>query len=518
VATLAVCAGFGAGAASAIQEKVPDPFYTGLMRDGRTALTRGDAAAAQRDLRLACFGFLDHPALLAECRLRLGLAQAAAGDRDAFLETFSRLEELEVRFQAYAAAAVTAEERAAFEQKAMEWVEPEVLRSIPAFAPALERKAEADFAKLPPRERQRELERRAAAQPAEPRWKLLLAESELERERPETALTWLAKLPDDAQGGAVGCARGRAFASLERCAEAVKPLAACAVAPSDPVLADLYLACLIELDRPADARAFAATLARPVAARPEVQKRVARIPVPAKPKPEPPPVTAAKPAKEPAKKDAKEPVKKDAKEAQRQPAQDVARKDAKAPATLPAKEPAKKDSRDAAKKDAKEPAAAAAAPAREAPAARPTQAVPGEAKAAAPPIDRAAAAPKLTQAEESAVSDIRKMLRGTPKREELDRALERVRPIADGHRGRTDLQLLAGELAYRSGNWSVGADYLGRPEPGGPSDPTMRFYLAVCQFESGNREAAKRTAASGLEKLQRSPFVDGYLSRIRAGS
>ena len=444
-----------APASGAVSQRQPDLFYSGLLRDGRTALLRGDAAGAARDLRLACFGFLDFPATLAECRIRLGLAQAALGDRDAFIESFSRLEDLEARFGVYAAAQVSPEERAAFEQKAVEWVSPEVLGSIPAFAAVVEKKRDADFAKLAPRERTKELERRAAADPNDPQWALMLAEEELARGKPDAALARLGKVSDAAAGGAAGCLRGRALAELERCGEAVKPLAECRTSTTDPRLADLLLACYLDLDRPDEARAFAASLPPAVATRAEIRKRIGKIPA-------------------------------------------APRVDPKSQAATPTQPPAND-----------KPAASSAKPAArgEVPAAK--KEVTEGAKPAVAKLDA-----RPSSADQSAMADIRKTARAAGKREEFEHALASARPIADRYPGEAEFQQLVGELAYRTGAWKTGADYLQRPDGHTPADPTLRFYLAVCQFESGEIVAAERTASKGLEKLPRTPFVEGYLKKI----
>jgi hypothetical protein len=466
---LALCA---AGAALANS----DPFYTGLLRDGRTALLRGDAAGARKDLRVACFGLLDTPMLLAECRVRLALAEAALGDREAFLESFSRLEEIEERFTVYATAAISAEERAAFEERVVEWVSPEQLRSIPAFTRLVERKAEAELARLSPRDRFVELERLAAAAPAEPRWKVRLAEEELARKRPAPALARLDKLGDETQGGAVGCLRGRALAELDRCAEAARPLAACVRSPADPILAGLVLGCLLELERADEASAFAARLAPAVAAQPEIRKRIERIPKPAERAAATPPGTgaAAKPANEPS-----------------APAQPKAeKKPVRPPATTAAKPPG------------------ATVPATTKPA--PATASPGSPPAATPA--------KRTQEETEAVAEARRIMKSAERRADLERALGIVRPIADRYRDEVELQLLAGELGYRLADWTVGVEHLRRVGPQGPSDPTIRFYYVVCLFETGEKKAAAEVAATGLERLPRSPFVDGYLKKIQSGA
>lgn len=119
-----------------------DPFYTGLLRDGIYAYDRGDAATAARHLRLACFGLLEEPEPLADCLVRLALAQDKGGNPDGFRDTFRRIVEVEERFGAYRRTALPAELRTAFEQRTAALVPASTLASIPAFQ-GLARKPEA---------------------------------------------------------------------------------------------------------------------------------------------------------------------------------------------------------------------------------------------------------------------------------------------------------------------------------------------------------------------------------------
>ena len=280
----------------------PDSFYVALMRDGRSEMVRGDAIAAKKSFRLACFGFLEQPVILAEGLVRLGLAEAALADREAFVTTFSRLAEVEEHFAAYAPAALSSDERRRFEDKALEWVAPEMLRELPGFEALLARKSAIDLAKLAPRERLRELEKRAAAEStasepnaAEPDasepgvacWRVLLAQDDAANNRMAKVLTRLDGVPDtaedDSSGVTAGCLRGRALAALKRCAEAIVALAACATGTSDPLLAEAQLNCLLDLDRPDAARQLAARITKPAADAPAVRKAIARIPLPLSP-------------------------------------------------------------------------------------------------------------------------------------------------------------------------------------------------------------------------------------------
>jgi hypothetical protein len=62
------------------------------------------------------------------------------------------------------------------------------------------------------------------------------------------------------------------------------------------------------------------------------------------------------------------------------------------------------------------------------------------------------------------------------------------------------------------------AEVITRVGAQGPKDATQRFYMAVCLYESGDRPSAAAIAASGLEKLPRSPFVEGYLKKLAGGA
>lgn len=106
---LALSTGFGTPLSAA------HPHYLGLLREGSIALERGSLDEAVRTLRLACFGLLEEPPLLAPCLVQLGVAQASTGEGPGFRETFQRLSELEERFDAYTQAEIGTELREAYE-------------------------------------------------------------------------------------------------------------------------------------------------------------------------------------------------------------------------------------------------------------------------------------------------------------------------------------------------------------------------------------------------------------------
>lgn len=113
--------------------RAADRFYEDLLRDGTLAAQRGETARAARLLRLACFGLLEEPPLLARCLTHLALAQAALGDGEAFRATFQRLLEIEQRFTAYTRAELSPAERGRFEEVVRERIGAETLALSPAF-------------------------------------------------------------------------------------------------------------------------------------------------------------------------------------------------------------------------------------------------------------------------------------------------------------------------------------------------------------------------------------------------
>ena len=79
----------------------------------RIAVTSGEPAGIGPELclRLAGYDGPGQPVILAEGLVRLGLAESALADREAFVANFTRLAEVEERFAAYGAAALSAATR-----------------------------------------------------------------------------------------------------------------------------------------------------------------------------------------------------------------------------------------------------------------------------------------------------------------------------------------------------------------------------------------------------------------------
>lgn len=122
------------GAPGATPSHAAHPHYERLLQEGRFALERGEPEQAARTLRLACFGLLEEPPVLAGCLVRLALAQSALEDVQGFLETFRRIVDVEERFGGYSAADLQEEARSAFERSVIEQVPEAMLGGAEVFA------------------------------------------------------------------------------------------------------------------------------------------------------------------------------------------------------------------------------------------------------------------------------------------------------------------------------------------------------------------------------------------------
>ncbi len=246
------------------------PFYEDLLRRGTEEFNRRDFEKAVKKLRIACFGLLDEPQMLAEGLTRLALAQAGAGDKAGFGATFQRLADLEERFAAYSSGSLAAETRAAFEAMAVRLLPAQTLAASPVFSRLLPRPAEL-LGQWPPGKRRKELEKRISADPNDIRWRLALGELELAEGHLTAAWTQadaaLTLAPGNLHARRL---RGRVLAAQGKWAAAVQELAAVGVA-NDGEAAEALLLALVRLERWEEAERLLATLAAELVARPQMQ-------------------------------------------------------------------------------------------------------------------------------------------------------------------------------------------------------------------------------------------------------
>jgi tetratricopeptide (TPR) repeat protein len=247
-----------------------DPFYLRQLREGSDSFNRRDWSGAIGHLRVACFGLLDEPMLLADGLTRLALAQGAGGDLEGVRTTFQRLVEIEERFSAYRKADIPADMRKAVEDLFVAVVPEVTLRTTPSFA-RLVPSPQQRVAALPPKQRRAELERLVRQEPREEAWPVMLAELELEegdaRHAFEAAEQAVALAPDNPSALRV---HGLAAAGSRRWSTAHADLSTLGTATGDATVAAALLESLLELGRSAEAVELFARLPEPIRQDPRV--------------------------------------------------------------------------------------------------------------------------------------------------------------------------------------------------------------------------------------------------------
>jgi tetratricopeptide (TPR) repeat protein len=448
-----------------------DPHYDGLLRQGSYALERGDTATAAKLLRLACFGLLDEPPLLADCLVRLGVAQARSEDGTGFAETFRRLGEIEARDNSYSRGRIATELKDAFEDAAARLIPRSALADAPAFRHLAARSEELEVRRLSPPRRREELGRRIAAEPGNGRWKLLAAETAIVEGRWGEASDWASralaevKSPREVSDG--HCLRGFARAQDRKCAEAVVDLASCADVRTTVEPARALLGCWIELNRFSDATELLNSLPGTIREDRQIEALRRRIPAVGTA-----PVTPATPAVAP-------------------PVSPPAELPAKTSPSVPAPEPTL-------------PSAAPPSPAQ----------VGLPAKTEGPPPSPPENA--LPAGEAAKLEQARKLLGEARRRGDLDEPFRLAREVADARASHREAQFLVAAIAYRSSRWADAVRYFRRG--GEPDSAEMLFYLAVSLYETGDPEGAAGALRRSLPGLERTPFVDGYVTKILSGS
>jgi tetratricopeptide (TPR) repeat protein len=433
-----------------------DPFYTSRLQEGIAAAERGSHADAARSLRIACFGMLDDEPQLADCLVRLALAQAASGDQDGFSQTFHRLVEGEELVGLYSKAGLPAELTGRFEAKVVEWIPRAALATATGFRHLAADPRESQLAALSPRARRDRLAKLEKEEPKSLRWPLLAARLEKEQNEPKAALAAaeraLALAPDHAEAR---CLRGWGKSGVGKHAEALADLAACR--GGDPVFAVAELRSRVELQQWSEAEALLATLTAEQRKLPgvgELAKRVERGAQASAPRPAPTP----------------------------QPTPTSARTASSTPAAAVAPVA---------------PATAAAAPA------------PTPTPAAVGPVSGA-----LPTADETTLARVQSLLAGAKTAAEIEGAYAAAAALAARYPNHQRVQHTAAEIAYRASRWSDAVRHFRRGGDPGEGQPLLLFYFAVSLWESGSQQEAASVMRRCEGKLRPTPFVQAYRDRI----
>jgi tetratricopeptide (TPR) repeat protein len=258
-----------------------DSFYLELLREGIRSSEVGRHEEAVHKLRIACFGFLDEPELLARGLVRLAMAQAAIDDRPGFRESFDRLTNVEERFGAYRRADLSAAERRDFESRAAAWVPEVELRRIPVFAATAARASDSMLDDLPARQLRKALRQQLQSDPENTDFLWQLADLEWREGKARQAASFVDRLLLQAPDHRLGlCLRGLIGERKRDCDAARVGLPSCADLRSNPTIAAFLLLCMSEGEQWDEARAFVDTLNPDVRSQSQISQLVATLPSP----------------------------------------------------------------------------------------------------------------------------------------------------------------------------------------------------------------------------------------------
>jgi|CXWL01.1.fsa_nt_gi hypothetical protein len=146
---------------------------------------------------------------------------------------------------------------------------------------------------------------------------------------------------------------------------------------------------------------------------------------------------------------------------------------------------------------------------------------PAPAPATAAPAPTAVPSPATPRVAEGIPADLaaelaalRGRLAGARTAAEAATVLADAAILADRHADSSAAQELALETAYRASRWPEVVRYARRAGGGSRTPPALTFYFAVALYETGARDEAAQVLAGCLASLQRTPYVEGYVTKI----
>lgn len=86
--------------------------------------------------------------------------------------------------------------------------------------------------------------------------------------------------------------------------------------------------------------------------------------------------------------------------------------------------------------------------------------------------------------------------------------------VADAYPASSQAQLVAAETMYRLGRWQESYHYFRRAGTLPIERPDLFFYRSVAAYETGHTEEAALILERALPRLERTPLVDSYVSKI----
>ena len=280
-------------AIGSISSATADEFYERQLRAGKADFEARRVTEAANELRVAAFGFLDQPSLLAEALVRLAVAQNTLGLKSEVTKTLDRFVDVEQRFAPYKTLSIEPQIKSSFETLALSSLSSEVIATLPTLR---RRSIDAEMqriAALPERKRIAAYKALIEREPKNPDWPLALAREYTAREAFKEAVQWgkraLELEPGNLQARALVA---HAQASSRACGDAL-PLM------TDPVLKerpDLYadqVNCLVEAAKWSEAQRALANVPDSLKSRADVRQAAKVISTHVAPAPPPKPVSTA---------------------------------------------------------------------------------------------------------------------------------------------------------------------------------------------------------------------------------
>jgi len=447
-------------------------FYEAQLRLGAESYRAGRFSEAIDYLHIANFGFLEKSELLSEGLARLAMAESAAGRKDELDKTLSRFLAIERQFSAWSKAAMSNEDRAAFEKLLLATLPKESISSVPSLA-HLGAPPPEEMRELTPDQRRKLLEAKAKTEPGNPEWPLELARDANARGDTKAALKWCEKaLKADAGAHEAHAMRLSIFTARKNDAAALKELSATpdsaweafpGIAADALVVftrsksyaqADAVVMRVTEADQSrADVAAAMAAARERSAKQSEAATETSETPDVAPPTVSETPETAA-------------------------PA-----------ATMPT-------------------AATVAAPAPELPAATP---VAGAGDVVDARTEASRGSFTGTQDRIGATLTSAKKLMSSGRPADAQRLLRDELMKTPGSR---ELRLAMLEASCLARDWRTGDAQISLVEPFRKGEDRYRFYASVVLFETGKPEPAKTLMAECAPRLAPSPFVDYYVKAV----
>lgn len=120
----------------------------------------------------------------------------------------------------------------------------------------------------------------------------------------------------------------------------------------------------------------------------------------------------------------------------------------------------------------------------------------------------------LSPEEREQLDRARALLAAARDRGDLDEPARLARQVADANPESREAQHLAAVIAYRAARWEEAVRYFRQGGDPGDASPERLFYYAVSLYEAGEREEAADVLRRSLPRLEHTPFVRSYQSKI----